>query len=486
MGFAYAEIDNTVNKFISCTDRQFGLKEVVAAVDPGGSVAGDEAAAFAERVERSLESHDELFFDLTNDIYVPKRVFFKDARFYIVPSEFEIENGILFPGHRLAPFCSPDVFPSEAEIFEKDGDDVENSEISLNVEDAVGFHFLLGSEQIFDFFIADSPDNNSLFQNDKLAGKVTLTVFDMKAFYRRTGFKYGDVLIFTVEDWNDGVFAFEFLAAADRPDSAGQWIDDLSDALEQVIEEFDNYLEIPEQLAWAFFKDRRLLENPGASLDEFIKRSDTIKMSYSGGHTVLSCGPVEQDENSDVDIPDEVSISQGTTESLEHILKEIGCPLRTVEIESFIYDQCYRRESDFDAFFRRCFGNEKLSFADDAQEMVFLNFIEDIWEKVTSSYNRHADEIKAPVRERIIELIEKRTEWLDYLKELDIDVAKLPQDVMQQIAEASLHLAGMLSMLNSESHVLQETEAEDIMEAVENIGELQDEYISKMNTFIAP
>ena len=177
-------------------------------------------------------------------------------------------------------------------------------------------------------------------------------------------------------------------------------------------------------------------------------------------------------------------ISKGKTASMDEILAEIGIPMKTPEIDAYILDQCYRKELEFVDFFSRCFGNERLNFIDDAQENVFMNYLEDRWERFSERYNRHADELKAPVREKILETVEERLEWLQFLNSIDIAAAQLPEKEMKKLAEISLRLTTMLNMLNSDDYSIDENEVENVLDAVEKLAETQTGIIAKMGSFM--
>ena len=80
------------------------------------------------------------------------------------------------------------------------------------------------------------------------------------------------------------------------------------------------------------------------------------------------------------ELPEGVSLSKGETRELPALLKEIGSPLTPVEIDSYILDAAYARELEFEDFFARAFGREKLRFTDEAQQAVFYNYVEDRFE----------------------------------------------------------------------------------------------------------
>ncbi|MEI2999924.1 MAG: hypothetical protein V8T86_03335 [Victivallis sp.] len=57
---------------------------------------------------------DDRFFDDGKGNFTSRAAFFRNYEFVLTPDEWEIQEGILFPGHRFAAYVSPAVFPSEA------------------------------------------------------------------------------------------------------------------------------------------------------------------------------------------------------------------------------------------------------------------------------------------------------------------------------------------------------------------------------------
>jgi ribosome-associated translation inhibitor RaiA len=448
----------------------------------------EEPAAVRERIERELDANEFLFKNFENDgDYQLRSKFFNGKQFCVTPDDSEIDSGILYPGHRFCIFAHEEVFPSEITfIDEATGKEVGLRPFVSEVTSLVPFHILMGSEQIFDFFIAEDPRNSQLLDKEQPAREVILNVFDMSDFYKKYKFSSGDALLVTVKDWFNGVFSFRHLSGAERKDNdVKAWIDRFSDSMEQVINRFENYLEIPDQLRWAFFfgDTRDVFGLKSGSLDEFYRDTKRIVINFeNAGHTVLALADLEEED--DFEMPEDVMISQGKTNTLKELLADIGSPLSPAELDAYMMDQCYRRDMEFDSFFSRCFAGEKLQFADDAQEAVFLNYVEDRWEQLSRNYNRHVDEPKAPLRERILEIVDARVEWLEYLQSLELETSQLPEGDMKKIAESSLYLNDILELLNSEGHTLQEGDDEDLFAAIDDIAETQEKIIEKMNQYM--
>jgi len=476
------DIDAAVEAVLAAaTDGIFSTADVLDRL----TISPENMKAEELRIERELDADDNLFKDTDKNVYVMRSKFFALREFIITPSELEIENNILFPGHRFCIFCEGEIFPSEMTLLDENNNDLEVREFSHEVTELIPFHIFLGSEQIFDYFIADNPANKALLDGKSSQHNVILNVFDLKEFYADNNFTSGDALLVKVKDWTEGVFSFSYLSGDERRNSkVKDWINELGSAVEMVIDRFDAYLEIPDQLRWAFFMGDDLLWGKDAgSLDEFYTKSDRIEINFSNAsHAILARKITAQ--NADMEIPENIGISSGKISSLGELLGDVDSPLKAVEIDAYIMSQFYQGSPDFDTFFRRCFGMKKLSFADDAQEIIFLNYLEDRWETISAQYNLHDDRLKAQLREQVLEFIDERLELLENLRSMDISPEQLPEKEMKKMAEVSVYFTELLEVLNSENCTLKENDSEEFAEAIGKMGEIQDEQIAKINSYL--
>ncbi|MDD5597590.1 MAG: hypothetical protein PHV82_06575 [Victivallaceae bacterium] len=475
-------VDAAVNAAIAeAADGGFTAAAILARLD----IEPANLKAEEIRIERELDADERLFRDADKDIYFVRSKFFAGREFVITPGEIEIENNILFPGHRFCVFCGNEVFPSEITLRDEEGGKLRTRQFTHEVTALMPYHIFLGSEQIFDYFIAENQENAALLKGKTSRRDVILNVFDLKNFFNEHNFTPGDALLIKIKDWDEGIFTFSYLSGSERRSSKiKEWIDDLGRAVEMVIDRFEDYLEIPDQLRWAFFMDAELFAGKNsASLDEFYAGSNRIEINFeSAAHTVLARKISAPDE--DFGIPDNIGISRGKINSLEELLTDVNSPLKAVEIDSYILSGCYQGNPDFDSFFRRCFGMNKLSFADDAQEVIFLNYLEDRWETIFARYNRHQDKPKAELREQILDIIDERLEFFENLRSMNIAPEQLPEKNIRKMAEVSVYFTELLEVLNSESHTLQEEDEEEIAGAVERMGEIQANEIAEIHKYL--
>ena len=478
----YSEMDRMLEEMIAGTDK-FSLQVAIDVVNIDNLI-DDELLILENRVARNLDGRDDLFTDATTGLYQTKADFFNNTQFIVTPDVFELDNGIIVPGHRFAPFCSQDVFPSEIEIFIDEIDEpLPIIDFVIPVEIAVNYHLLLGSEQMFDVFVAENSNNKAVMLNQG-GGNIALSVLDIREFIVETDFKLGDLILFTVKAWSEGVFSITKISADERSGNKQEWIAKLDRAILAAGDKDADYMEISEQLSTAIFRGGRgLIVDPAASLDEFIKESESVQISYANGATMLGAiDTVEAQTDIPADVPEGITVSQGNVSNLDTMLKECGSLMTQNEIEAFILDQCFQGQVEFELMFKRCFSSGKLNFVDDAQEAVFMNTIEDLWERLAPRYDRQADAVKGQVRERGLELVEQRINWLNELKHLDIDPSGMNEDILKSMAEVAVRINSMFSLLSLDGNELTQGEADGLLDALGQIASSQEQYIDDFNT----
>ncbi|MBR7108180.1 MAG: hypothetical protein IKC89_07195 [Lentisphaeria bacterium] len=427
------------------------------------------------RLERIIES-DNTFFYNEKWQCIKRSTFFTGKEFIITPDEWEIDQGILFPGHRFIPFVTEDVFPSEVELV-INGTSVAKRQLTLPLGQVFHYHLLLGSEQIFDFLIAENPANAHLAKHANGNEPITLEVFDLSAFYQENNFSCGDALLCKVDDYTTGKITFSALSAAQRSANARKnRTSGLDNAIKQVWEKFRDYPDIPEQLAWAEYYTGENGNSTGASIDEFITASNMVELRADGDHAVLSIRE-ESPAATDMELPPGLSISGSALDDPLKLLSGSGVPLSEAELDGFMLDAIYKRETDIDGVFSRIFGHRELDLDDDAQQAVLLNYLEERFEELLENYYRVDDEPKAELRSDIVDAIEARLEYLSYLGTLDRDVNDAEKAVMKQLAEISTKLSEALKLLDNPSFTPDDHELEHLSEMVDARLDEQEEIL---------
>ena len=400
---------------------------------------------------------------------------FRDREFLITPEQWEIDSGILVPGHRFSPYLDPEVFPSDV-VLRTGRRRIRTRESKFALARVIGCFVLLGSEQMLDVLLAESPKNAFLRSGARGDSEVELTVFDLADFYREHGFEEGDALKCTVVDHSAGIVKFVFVSGSDRAASGKRkFISAFDGACETALREEGDYLDIPEILAKSFFLGGEELRTPGASLDEFIRESLKIVLgSDAEGHSELRiAGGADDDDGEAPSLPEGLSISSGEIGTLPSMLKATGAAVTPEELDGFILDACATREMDFSAVFARAFRGHSPEFSDAAQEAVFMNTVEDRFEELTQHYDRADDELKAPLRSDVMEAVEERLEFFSEAAALEHDDTLTPEK-LQRLAAVAARMGAFLKLLNREDFMPDAHEVEHLEAQLETFLDEQD------------
>ena len=406
-----------------------------------------------------------------------REAFFTGHKFLITPETWEIEAGILIPGHRFVPYLDPEVFPSET-VLRTGRRRIRTKEMSLPLAQIVGCFPLLGTEQMMDVMIAESQANGFLRSGGARGDReVVLTVFDMAEFYREHDFEEGDALRCEVVDYRGGVVKFSFLSGSERS-AAGKrrFIAALDDACAQVLRGAEDYLDVPEVLVQSIFRGAAELDDPGASLDEYIRESLKIVLGAGeDGRGELRIADAETEEDDgEVTLPEGLAISSGETGTLPAMLKATGTALTPEELDGFILDACATREMDFKTVFSRAFRGSGPHYSDAAQEAVFMNSVEDRFEELTAHYDRADDELKAPLRSSVMEAVEERLDFFAEAAALERVAESLTAEKLRQLATVAGRIGTLLKLLNREDFMPDAHEIEHLEAQLETFLDEQD------------
>ena len=181
-----------------------------------------------------------------------------------------------------------------------------------------------------------------------------------------------------------------------------------------------------------------------------------------------------------MELPEGFRVSRGETGEIGALLREVGSPLTPIEVDSYILDCCYARELDFEEFFARAFGREKLKFTDEAQQAVFYNYAEERFEELTETYNRYDDEPKAALRSTILELVDDRLAFFDFLASQEKTREALSHEDLKELAELSLQLDEILKMLNDPGFTPDAGDLDRLAETVELRADDSDALIARL------
>jgi hypothetical protein len=430
----------------------FELDEAAQAIADAVPCDAGQEKDLLERVRTMLKDDHRIF---EQDGHCALRTkFFNGARIKIAPSDFELANGILLPGDRFEAFNPCELSSDDFELYAPGAKaPAELTVIRSDFATLAPYCILLGHGGMIDAFAAESHDNYLRMRSAKNIRNAMLDVpaFDMSDFYMQTNFRSGDFLILTVEDVEAGKFSLEYRPAELDASNADkiEWIEQFEAALIEVWRRNYNYITITEQLAAGFFcaysAGNDLLAHPRVSFDEFHRNMIEVTLSNQDGETMIvpvdetnepgadahagrderdhghghgdacSCGhrhgahghrrdgaPQDGDPVPGLSASD-FSASSGHLDSLDAILSDVNAPIGYIELYAFTLD-AIANGVDFNSHRASILGLIEHDFADDTQEVAFLNFLDENWEACNEVYHPGEDAPKAPIRARLIEL----------------------------------------------------------------------------------
>lgn len=314
--------------------------------------------------------------------YTPRCSIFNGTKFIIKPSELEIQKGILFSGHRFIPFYPDDIYPTESFTIKTDsGEAIRAKTIKFKLEDLYPYYSLFGAENIIDDLVADHPENRKIIGNS--SEKITISVFNFSKFYATKEFLKSKSLIFSLENWNKGIFSVSINCSKQSSDNRKKWFNIFEDCLQKVFDKKGPHFEIPEQLAHAYFYSEPFaLNSPPCPIDEFIRQSARIQIKFHEDNTILWHSDVKE---SIAQKQGNVSISLGTIESLDAILEELKLNITSINIEKLMRDAIADGTNNISPIIHKIFPKSGLTFKDKAQEAAFYNHIEELWEETVNN-----------------------------------------------------------------------------------------------------
>jgi hypothetical protein len=440
---------------------------------------------FKSKLKELLLTDPWIFVDEKNELCIPRRLFFGQARFLILPTVQEIQQGILFPGHRFYPFCSHLHFPPDSNICLPDGTQVKRRKVCVLMDDVLIYHSLFSMNHVVQYFVVDHKKNiQTLSLEDPEQQLLTLTVFNLNPFYKAHDFHLGDGLILTVLDWNKGSFSLEYLPKEKRDAQSKVsilWFKRLEESFERVFEQFGINLEISEQIAYAFYyAGADLLKNPCISLSQIINTSRKVELTSAGLERILWYKGEKPEESLSFML---TSHLKGDMDSLNDILLDIGVAVTQNEIEAYMRDEHFSRRNSLESALNRCFAHrEHLSFYNEEQREEFFRYLSELWEKISRTYNYFQDQLTGKYRSRALNIYSYCTQWIRTIDEKGIDINFMPKEEMLSLFQVMGKLSELFETLNR--HVVRKEEEDKLAGTLEEIeltiGVIKDKFEQKL------
>jgi hypothetical protein len=432
----------------------------------------------AEEIAAFIDSQN-LAFRLDDESWLSRRGFFEPLRFVISPTRWELQNGILIPGHRCVPFANPALLPQELRFFYK-GKQIPFSSITGPPEELYPYYTIFGEEYAPQYVARDNPNNERAFKNDLYEDPpdVSLQTLDMRNLYRELSLVPGDRFVVRTLDWKDGSFALERVEkdAWSKADLQA-WQEAAEKGFEESFKLLGPGESTEEQLAYAYWHGgERMRDLPAYALEDFLyEQTDRIEITPYGIETRFWFAGKE--------IPDiKGLLSLPFLTPVEELLNPGASFISDYIAQSYVWDAFFRRDKDISTLVRRIIP-PAVNVSEETFKR-FTDYVAELYEELSPHYSPFTDAAVGPIRQRMTELHTAVVDLTARLSRGDINAAWLPKHTFIILSQIQSHVAAVLEDMDFEGpYTDEELESMDnsldsMIETYEDIKELIEDALS--------
>jgi hypothetical protein len=434
--------EDALYEFLENARKPFTLKDAMLAVR---NVERTGASKLAAQIAHVLVTR-RLVFEGEKNYFLSRRGLFESAQFVIQPSNSELMNGVLIPGHRCIPFANPQILPHQYRFYFQDKPcPVDSSEGAPG--DFYPYYSLYGEEYAPHYIAGDNHENETAFGLDpnEEPPEVSICSFDMRAIFREIGFVPGDRFVVTSRDWKTGTFNLDYVKGnAWSEDEMQSWAAIAEKGFSESFKNLGAGYSCEEQLSWAFFYGgERMRRVPAYSLEDFLfqktEKIDTVPFGIESRFWWTG-----------KDIPDFDGLYGVATQSdqtlIEELLERNGVPVSEFVIQSFVRDALYRNDTDIPRMIQRLIPP---SIRIDRWSIDAIGqYMTDITTDFSATYSVFKEKTMGPLRQRVGEL---HTAVIDLAARLSkglIDKTWLPMHTFIVLSQIQNHSAAVLEDLD--------------------------------------
>ena len=450
MSRKYRKFGKAVADFLETVDQPFATADVVSAT---AYTLPPDTEDPEELVDDLLCDHGERIFERWIDDrleYVPRRLYFKGARFRIALTPYERQNRILVPGHRFIPFCNPTVEPFEAQL-NYHGELLSTRSVTCRVEDMLIYHSLLPPAATAGLLLArqqlDSLDPDALAP----AAQVEMDVFDLSALFERDIISDSDTLLCTVTSWENGCYDIVNSPLLEREfdfASVRRWSDTLEQLLIGGFDELGPTTTVSEQLAQALFAGPSfLLTEPGMHFGGFLSWSQEVNLRGDSMRSFLWFRDEEPPELFELFDEDAFNDDGDGDGELESLMEFLGLSVNEDEYEAFIRDELFSGGNNLDNVVERILTGRSVDFPEEHRQ-AFIALSAELWDDVSADYDRELDAVAGPLRQRVLEIFTDQIKWIRRLDQINVDIVDLPQESFVAFSQVASITNMLLTKLN--------------------------------------
>ena len=458
----------------------FTLRQCVRSLSKDGKHTSRRATLVAE----GLADHPNLCQE-REDYYVPRHHLFAKARFRMCPLLPEIEQGILYPGHRFSPFCHPQTAVDEFTVVDDRQDPITYRAVESELDEVAVYHTLMPMSHV-PFLVPEEGTRPP---------QVWLNALDLTDWYSRHDFQEGDTIIGTVLDLSNGIYQIKYASLQDMQDQFAQ-VRRSDIAIEEAIVELittpDPNTLIETQLFYAYARaDRSILQSPSRHLGAILSESERITWTNDGSYCYLHGVDIDPHQEILRQAATEDRFPKGKGNTVAAILDDLGIAVSEEELKAMIRDavseargggkeaESRARHAVFDAVFPHGVDH----FVDARQATAFLVDFDKLWTKIARQEKQQPTLLPLARLRRLA--LEVKGEVREFLRELDaaeIEVTDLPASDMINLSQIDTMLNDLLVAMETDPEAAQSASSliEHMSEMQESVRDLTDSVRAKL------
>lgn len=398
------------------------------------------------------------YFVKDKKTYYPKHTFLTDIPLRIQPTEFEIDKGILIPGHRMLPFHPFGRFMDEI-TFLHNNLPIKTKTMAFTMLEIQIYFSLMDLEKIPISNIEDILEEDA---------KLKIKVCDMRSFYKNNNFKSGDSIIVKSLDFKEGLFSIEY----DSYDNYHHHFFEIEKidrkfrrTLKQVLEEELIFPNIEKQLLNTYFylKDETWTV-PGSAVGPLLTKDQDITFSpLPGGRTLFHFADQEieaLDVFPDFDDYLEEEDEEFELDTIDGVLKYLNNNNNRVVVRALLLDQItnqsrfsYKKVEDY------LFANLEKPYMPLELRKFFKNLVNEDYLELKNAFNpANAFLPITTARQKTLEASLLISKFLRSLDAQRVQLEDLPKSDMMHLMELDRALSEVLynlevSQLEEENNI---------------------------------
>ncbi len=403
-------------------------------------------------------------FEMKEERFVPRRVVFEGANARITPLAEEVEGGYLMPGHRFIPYFAKHVFPPTVQVSLPDGSVLETRTLRVPISQALLYLMYFGQALALEYLLKDHPINaDALDCENSLDSEtlVTVTVLDCRSFFETSGFKPGDSLMLTIDDWEHGKCSAEVIPKTSEVldfQKIHEWADALREGMDGVIDYYSAINSVEQMARMLAFASEdvggSILKNPPLSLASFFNSQKELLFPTVGNISFFWLG--ELGEPREYILTGEDNLMEAETELGGH-LKELGISMEESTVEAYMLSALAAKEDDPRKVLARVIEGRELIFHSSEDQQEFNHLWQEFWDDVRSE-DVQVDDDFLRLRNEFLRINDR---CLAVMRRFDRQ-KDLPEDFMQSQDFLELSMTGSVveMALSSLNHPLLENKEE--------------------------